>query len=278
MTLWVLAFVIVTMTAGWQRRTGPSYPLRGDLEVAAGEVVSYRLVRNCTSDVDAPVRLPHSASISTVELRFRRHGTGEDFTEVELGRAEGAWTGHLPRQPAAGKLDYYLVVNGSVRVPGEEGRFAVIRFKDPVPKPILIPHIAMMFLSMFCGLRAAMAAFREPELARRLVFVTLGCLTLGGLLLGPIVQKYAFGAYWTGWPVGEDLTDNKTLLMWLGWLVAALVTGWRRPFGARARVAVLVAVVVMFAMYLVPHSLRGSTLDYGRLEEGVSAEDAIRTG
>mgnify|MGYP000620969586 CR=1 FL=1 len=37
-TLWVLSFVIVTITAGWQRRTGPSYPLRGNLEVAAGEV------------------------------------------------------------------------------------------------------------------------------------------------------------------------------------------------------------------------------------------------
>ena len=30
--------MIVTITAGWQRRTGPSYPLRGNLEVAAGEV------------------------------------------------------------------------------------------------------------------------------------------------------------------------------------------------------------------------------------------------
>ena len=60
--------------------------------------------------------------------------------------------------------------------------------------------------------------------------------------------------------------------------VAALVTGWRRPFGTRARAAILVAVIVMFAMYLVPHSLRGSTLDYQQLEEGVSAEDAIRTG
>ncbi len=43
-------------------------------------------------------------------------------------------------------------------------------------------------------------------------------LVLGGFLLGPIVQKYAFGAFWTGWPFGEDLTDNKTAVAVLAWL------------------------------------------------------------
>ena len=40
-------------------------------------------------------------------------------------------------------------------------------------------------------------------------FATLG---LGGMILGPIVQKYAFGAYWTGIPFGHDLTDAKNLV------------------------------------------------------------------
>jgi hypothetical protein len=106
----------------------------------------------------------------------------------------------------------------------------------------------------------------------------LGCLSLGGLILGPIVQKYAFGAYWTGWPVGEDLTDTKTLAVWAGWVIAVLALGFRGPVVGRARVAVVVAVSLMVAVYLVPHSLRGSTLNYEQLEEGVPAEDAIRTG
>ena len=99
-----------------------------------------------------------------------------------------------------------------------------------------------------------------------------------GLVLGPIVQKFAFGAYWTGWPVGEDLIDTKTLAVWAGWLVAVLALGFRGPVVRRARVAVVVVVSLMVAVYLVPHSLRGSTLDYEQLEEGVPAEDAIRTG
>ncbi len=102
---------------------------------------------------------------------------------------------------------------------------------------------------------------------------------IGGLVLGPIVQKYAFGAYWTGWPFGEDLTDNKTLVMWLAWVVgggrARAPPGAGRPRGpldrGRGR-------LVMIAVYLVPHSLRGSQLDYGKVEGGGAAKDAITTG
>jgi len=34
----------------------------------------------------------------------------------------------------------------------------------------------------------------------------------------------------------------------------------------------------MIAVYLVPHSLRGSQLDYGKVQSGGAAEDAITTG
>jgi hypothetical protein len=35
---------------------------------------------------------------------------------------------------------------------------------------------------------------------------------------------------------------------------------------------------VTIAVYLVPHSLRGSQLDYGKLEGGTAPRDAIGTG
>ena len=40
----------------------------------------------------------------------------------------------------------------------------------------------------------------------------------------------------------------------------------------------LIATIVMLVVYLIPHSLRGSELDYERLEEGVPAKEAIKTG
>jgi hypothetical protein len=41
---------------------------------------------------------------------------------------------------------------------------------------------------------------------------------------------------------------------------------------------VLLATVVTFAVFLVPHSLGGSELDYQKLDAGVSPKEAVRTG
>ena len=43
-------------------------------------------------------------------------------------------------------------------------------------------------------------------------------------------------------------------------------------------VVVVAATVVMMAVYLIPHSMRGSELDYSAVEQGVDPADAIRTG
>ena len=55
---------------------------------------------------------------------------------------------------------------------------------------------------------------------KRTVGMTIIFLLLGGFLFGPIVQKFAFGQFWTGWPFGEDLTDNKVLFALIAFLVA----------------------------------------------------------
>jgi hypothetical protein len=40
------------------------------------------------------------------------------------------------------------------------------------------------------------------------------------MILGPVVQYYAFGEFWTGVPFGWDLTDNKTLVAVIFWALA----------------------------------------------------------
>jgi hypothetical protein len=106
-------------------------------------------------------------------------------------------------------------------------------------------------------------------------------MTVGGMVLGPIVQKYAFGAYWTGFPWGYDLTDNKTLIMWLAWIAACAVLGRPRRKdvpGWKGRLTVFAAAAVMTVVYLIPHSLRGSQLDYTQVETGVDPAEAIESG
>jgi hypothetical protein len=276
--LWLAALLIMVASAVWQRLTGPTHPKRGRT-VVAGETVKWRLLRSGTTGEPLMVVVPAPNGVPGT-LHYRRFPLDEPFREIAMGREGDALVGLLPTQPPAGKLEYFVTLGtggGTVRIP--DGEPIVMRFKGDVPAGVLIPHVVAMFFGMMIGVRAALAAALGRPEARRYAWVAVVLIGVGGLVLGPIVQKYAFGAYWTGWPFGGDLTDNKTLGMWLAW-VAALAVGRRRkdPSDRVARWTTIAAALVMIAVYLVPHSLRGSQLDYGKAEAGGTPTDAITTG
>jgi hypothetical protein len=124
----------------------------------------------------------------------------------------------------------------------------------------MIPHILVMFLAMLWSNRAGLEALRPGGRLARLTSWSLGLMVLGGLVFGPAVQRYAFGQFWTGFPLGYDLTDNKTLIACLAWLAAAVAL---RRAGSAGRWWVLGAALVTLVIFMVPHSLLGSELDYG---------------
>jgi hypothetical protein len=279
--LWLLAVVLMAATVVYQRRTGPTHPLRGTVALG-GRPLAYKLIRSEETVREARVAVPDAGQPAT--LVWRRFPTQEPWTRTPMlreskeGRTELA--GYLPKQPPAGKVEYAVELGepgATRRIPAADP--IVLRYKGPVSTPLLLAHLSMMFLAVLVGLRAGLGALFGPLAPRRLLAVTLACLTLGGLVLGPFVQKAAFGAYWTGFPWGYDLTDNKTLLMWLAWAMAALVAGPQpRRSEAWPRAAVLAATLAMAVVYLIPHSLRGSQLDYGKVKAGADASDAVVTG
>ena len=127
-----------------------------------------------------------------------------------------------------------------------------------MPTAVLVPHVLCMFLGMLFSTAAALAALAGAPI-RRLALATFGLIAVGGFILGPIVQKAAFGAYWTGVPFGWDLTDNKTLLAGLFW--AAALVALRGGDGRReARVAVVAAAVATLLVFAIPHSTWGSEI------------------
>jgi hypothetical protein len=298
--LWVLAIGLMFAAVVYQRATGPTYPRRGSFSVG-GEIFDYVLIRSHETTSDAVAILPDPGPSVSGTLSWRRYPLDEPFTTVPLGRdpmsvirgvpeaeqevlaknLEGKLFAPMERQPAAGKLEYHIVLDtpgGSIRIPEKNDQSIVIRFKDPVPAAILIPHIVFVFFAVLVGMRAGLSALAQPATLRRYAWTALIGITIGGMILGPIVQKYAFGKLWTGFPQGYDLTDNKMLIMWLAWIVAAATVGFRRkPREGIGRVVVILATTVMMVVYLIPHSMRGSELDYTKLEAGVPAREAIGT-
>ncbi|MCR4438184.1 MAG: hypothetical protein QHJ34_03975 [bacterium] len=254
---WVLAVLITLPFLAFQRRTGPTYPVRGKVELA-GSVIPFRLPRSATVGSDAPIRIAAADARVTGTLAYRRYRSHDDWTEVPMRREQGELRAELPEQPPAGKVMYVVRLARNGQETALTKQPLVLRFKGHVPMGVLLPHIVLITLAMFFSNRAALEAMGRGGRPRPFILLTIALFLAGGFVLGPIVQKLAFGAFWTGFPFGHDLTDNKTLVAMLGWLVAWSVTGG----GRRRRGWVVAAAVLMMAVYLIPHSLLGSELDY----------------
>lgn len=255
---WALALFITLASAVYQRQTGPTYPVTGEADLN-GAAVSYTLERSHGGPGDQEVAVTAPDPMITGTMDWRRYPTDDPWTSVELERTGDRLTAALPHQPPAGKLQYRLrLANGGRELPIPSEGLLITRFKGAVPHWALMPHILFMFAAMLVSNYAGIEALRPKGKTRGAALVTMALLILGGLVFGPIVQKFAFDAFWTGVPFGWDLTDNKTLVAFVFWAIAI----WAGRGDRQARWWVFTAAVVMLVVFLVPHSLFGSELKY----------------
>jgi hypothetical protein len=264
--LWILAFIITLSTAVYQRITGPTYPIHGKTELS-GRNISYELPRTHETGKNCPVTIDTMDPEIAGYLIYKRLNTADHWTTILMERKDNQLIAEIPSQPPAGKLEYKIILSSPTEeqsLTGEEP--AIIRFKGHVPLGVLIPHVFVMFLAMLFGVRAGLEALRKNSNPRLLAIITTALLIAGGFILGPLVQKYAFGTLWSGFPLGTDLTDNKTLIALIGW-IAALLAGRK---GQPARKWVLAASLIQFIIFLIPHSLLGSEFDYSKIDPGSS--------
>jgi len=256
--LWTITVVITLLAAVYQRVTGPTWPLYGKVQVGGAEV-KFKLLRTHPGAGDAELALNVPDKTVGGTLEFRRLRSNDLWAHEALSRAGDFLIARLPHQPPAGKIMYRirLVKEGQVPV-SLTAEPVIIRFRGDVPPLVLIPHILLMFAGMLLSNAAALEALVKGRRVLPYAGWALIAITAGGLILGPLVQKYAFDAYWTGWPLGEDLTDNKTAVSVLAWALAV----WRLRKAPPARGWVVAAALITMAAFLIPHSTLGSELDY----------------
>ena len=268
---WALAVVLTLASAVWQRMTGPTYPAKGTAMIA-GTRVAYSLLRTQITGKVIPVTVVVDDAQVRGEVAWRRYPTEERWERVPMTREGSRLSSRLPTQPMAGKIEYQVRLQEgggpSVLVPE---RPAVARFRREVPAWVLVPHVLCMFLGMLVATRAGLeAAVRRPLICRHAAWA-LGLLVVGGFFLGPLVQEFAFDAWWTGVPFGWDLTDNKTLVAIVAWALAVWAA-YRMRLGRRAVVA---AAVITLVVYAIPHSVWGSQLDWNDSKPAPAADPGL---
>ncbi len=265
--LWILAFLLTAVVLVYQRVTGPTYEKRVKVELA-GETVSAELLRTHVITADCPVRITVPGQDFEGYVEYKRFPTDDPWTRLDMQREGSDLVAFLPKQPMAGKLAYQVTLSSQGQeaiLPGDEP--VVMRYKGEVPGLVLILHIFVIFGALFFAFRAGLEALRKDGKVRKLAIITAVFLFVGGIILGPIMQKYAFDAFWTGFPVGKDLTDTKTLFALLAWIVALVAGRGGKP----ARGWYVAAFVLTLFVFIIPHSVLGSELDYSALDQAAQA-------
>jgi hypothetical protein len=268
--LWFLAFLITISAAVYQRMTGPTYPKRINVTVN-NTVHELKLLRSLSLAEKSEVRLDLNDSDIRARLFFKQYKSdsvykSEEFIYIADPKHGGFFAG-VPQQPIAGKLQYYIEItdlNGTQTYLKESP--VIIRFKGDVPAFVLIPHILLMFVAMLFSTLAGLMAIIKYPLYKKYALWTLILFIAGGMVLGPVVQYFAFGNFWTGVPFGWDLTDNKTLIALIFWILAVAVNRKNEK-----PIYTVLAALVLLLVFSIPHSLFGSELNVstGQVTQGI---------
>jgi hypothetical protein len=264
---WILTIIITLVSVIYQRATGPTYPLKGKATIG-NETVKYKLLRSYGGADNAEISIDEPSGKLNGTFTFKRYKSHDEWTSVDMQHQGGKLVAYIPHQPPAGKVMYEISLSDGINAVKITEEPVVLRFKGDVPAGVLIPHVLMMFLAMLFSTRAGIEAIFKGENTLRLAIITTILLIGGGLIFGPIVQKYAFGEYWTGWPLKGilnfgDMTDNKTAIAVFGWVFAIVMLFKNREKRGWA----LVASIIMLLVYLVPHSMFGSEIDHTAIKQ-----------
>jgi len=238
-------------------------------------IYKLRLTRSLGLDERSQVKLAISDTSVKARIYYRRFPTNDSYKSADFSYRvypidsyimnrifkmyeEKGLFADIPPQPAAGKIQYYVEITdyeGTRTIMKDEP--IVVRYKGSVPGYILLPHVLLMFFAMLLSTLAGLLAIRKNKAFRKYATWTLVLFVVGGMILGPVVQLLAFGDLWTGIPFGWDLTDNKTLIALIFWILAVYMNRKKEK-----PLYIVLAAIVLLLVYSIPHSLFGSELNY----------------
>ncbi len=255
-SIWILALLLTASAAVYQWITGPTYPINTEVNTGI-QKFPLKFLRSHSGKNDCPVILQISDITVKGVLLFRKYPTNDEMNKVDFKREGDKLVAFLPVQPPAGKIEYKINLTKD-RTPLKIGSDApiIIRFTGEVPEYVLIVHVFMMFLAMLFSNVTGLYALFKISYYKFLSVITFIILMIGGLVSGPLVQKYAFNKWWTGIPFGWDLTENKTLIAILLWLLAMIMIRKKS-----AVLWIIAASLITIVIFTIPHSLSGNKLD-----------------
>lgn len=206
------------------------------------------------------------------------YGSADFLPETGAAGSRPNFVAYIPAQPKGKVAHYYIVVEDKTgnkttlpdRIQTIDPPF-MLKFKGEVPAGVILPHVIGMTAVLFFAFLASLFAidiFLDRDALTRLassISFLAASVLIGGILFGAWVTHYAFGGYWEGIPMGWDITDNKTAIIFLYWLIILfLMKGTLFQKDERSNLMkpsslaafTIIGTLLTVLLYLVPHSVR----------------------
>ena len=187
---------------------------------------------------------------------------------------KGIYEARLPEFEKGTKINYRITASNvegtKVRVPGDPEKFGVLTYKGKASNLVVGAHILFMFGAFFFMVMSFLAAIdilrgrEDKRNAVRAARWVLASSFIGGWPLGFFLNYQTFGTLWEGFPFGYDVTDNKTQVIFILWLLSLLLA-WgsfigkgeeKDRLGRKAFALSIVACFVLsLALFILPHSI-----------------------
>ncbi len=264
---YVAALALTILMLGIARRISTRHPTDHSAE-AGGITLSHRTV---TEDFgDGPrIDMKATSTEGLVAIVFYSQVDGGPYTADSLSRMPDGFSAILPVLEKGKRWYYHIKAYQSEkeRAKFPPGPDQFIKFKGHVPAYILVPHIFCMFATIFFGLLTVISSINavkgkaDIKQSVRYLLWTVIFAFIGSFPLGYIVAYLAFGQGWSGIPIGWDITDNKTVILFLFWLVTFILArkglkGERMVISKKAYMSlVLTSLIVTFIAFVIPHSI-----------------------
>jgi hypothetical protein len=219
-----------------------------------------------------PVKVQTPHGVASVVLHY---GGKEGFQKKELEVMPGDSTWYVTSLvlPEKGIRTYYYfvvrdVVGNEVILPSraksmytKEYHYFKLRSEGHVWQWALYLHVLLMLIAFVLYVHVlydALYILHGGHRERRIVLTTLYaqvCFFISGFPLGWIIEKQVLGNYWEGIPFGWDITDSKTLFIFVFWMIP-LILYWTKRIGEKGFAWwALGAVLFTIAMFALPHSI-----------------------
>jgi hypothetical protein len=207
----------------------------------------------------------------SVKLHYYRKGV---FNTLEMAKLPGTdfYGVEVPADTLGQRNYYYLeAVDGAgnrVVLPKtatdtykSEYDYFQIRYEGKASFALLLLHIVLMIMAVFLLIHAFYYAMnylftgeRENAITRS---VNIGTITffITGFPIGCIIEKQVLGNYWEGVPFGWDITDSKTLIILVMWVILIRLQNKNKISMRCYSKWVIINTIITLILFMLPHSI-----------------------